>query len=292
MIDSQENTLKTLKLAQAAFTDRDYRGALDAYRQVVRNLSQEPENQALIEIEIGWCHYLLEEYEATIATLEKVIKQTPLDEKQTFDCLRLIGFSHEFCGNSDRAIAWLQDAMKREVSDFDKRYACFELGKIFFNQNYTAEARPYLEQALAQFEDDDQAYRQSAHYYLGFIEFYLGRNDKARHYFNTYIKNAPDDHQRAPGYFGLAHIFYENREYPALIDTCEKVILLDADFFDKETLSFFLCMGYMYQKMWDQLALFLPNLKMTYPDGRYKSAYPILEKSLQMRRVPVRKSQA
>jgi len=83
-------------------------------------------------------------------------------------------------------------------------------------------------------------------------------------------------------------VFYDKKEYTALIDACEKIIHLDKGFYDKETLAYFLCRGYMELKMWGELDTFLPSLIDVYPEGRYKAAYPQLEWALRHREIPPR----
>lgn len=285
---TKEQILSGLKEAQDAFLNRDYRTALGKYRWVEQHIQDDAENLPIIWIEIGWSYYLLQDFSNAIEFFEKALHSTHISEKQLFDCLRLAGFSYEYSGNSDKAIAYLQDALSRDVEDDLKKYVLFELGKIFFAQNLSREAKPYLEKARELFKEDDKEYLQTTIYYLGFVAFFEEENDKAERLFREYIRQAPDPKNQAPGYFGLAHLFYEKKEYPALIDACDKIIHLDQDFYDKETLAYFLCRGYMELQMWDQLDNFLPNLIHSYPDGRYKAAYPQLEWAQKNRKLPPR----
>lgn len=285
---TKEQILKTLKEAQNAFTNRDYRAALEKYQWVEKHIQDDPENLPVIWIEIGWSYYLLQDFIPAIQFLEKAVKSPYINEKQLFDCLRLIGFSYEYSANTDKAIAFLQDAINRDVEDDLKRYVYFELGKIFFAQNLTREAKPYLEKANALFIAEDHEYRQTTIYYLGFIAFFEGENNNAELLFREYIQQAPNPGAQAPGYFGLAHIVYDRKEYIALLDICDKIIGLDPDFYDKETLGYFLCRGYTELQMWDELEAFLPNLMETYPQGRYKAAYPQLKWAMKNRKLPPR----
>jgi tetratricopeptide (TPR) repeat protein len=158
---TKEQILKTLKEAQNAFTNCDYRAALEKYQWVEKHIQDDPENLPVIWIEIGWSYYLLQDFIPAIQFLEKAIKSPHINEKQLFDCLRLIGFSYEYSANTDKAIAFLQDAINRDVEDDLKRYVYFELGKIFFAQNLTREAKPYLEKANALFIAEDHEYPRS-----------------------------------------------------------------------------------------------------------------------------------
>lgn len=285
---TKQQILATLKEAQDAFRKQDYKTALEKYLRVEKNIQDDEENLPIIWIEIGWSHYLLHNFSDAIEFFERAMKSLHINEKQLFDCLRLAGFSYEYTGNMDKAIAYLQDAVAQNVEEDLKRYSYFELGKIFFAQNLSLEAKPYLEKARTLFSEEDKEYSQTTIYYLGFVAFFEGDNRKSEMLFREYIRQAPDPKGQAPGYFGLAHVFYEKKEYAALIDVCDKIIHLDKDFYDKETLAYFLCRGYMELKMWDELDTFLPSLIDVYPEGRYKAAYPQLEWALRHREIPPR----
>jgi tetratricopeptide (TPR) repeat protein len=285
---TKEQILKTLKEAQNAFVKQDYQAALEKYQWVEKHIQDDPENLPIIWIEIGWSYYLLQDFIPAIQFLQKAIKYPQLNKKQLFDCLRLIGFSYEYSGNTDKAIAYLQDAVSRKVEDDLKRYVYFELGKIFFARNLTKEAKPYLEKAQTLFTGEDSEYKQTTIYYLGFIAFFEGENTNAELLFREYIQQAPNPKAQAPGVFGLAHIFYDRKEYDVLLDVCNKIIHLDPDFYDRETLGYFLCRAYMELQMWDELEVFLDNLMQTHPEGRYKDAYPQLKWAMKNRKLPPR----
>jgi len=292
-----EDLLRTLEEAQAAFAKQEYRLALARYQWVERHIQDDPENLPVIQIEIGWSHYLLQEYPDAIRYFAKALQSPRLNPTQRFDCLRLSGFSYEFAGDPEKASAFLQDALAQEVEETLKRYTYFELGKICFAQRRLAEAKAPLLKARQLFgageaPAGEREYLQTTLYYLGFIAFFEGDPGEAEKLFREYVEKAPDLKSQAPGYFGLAHLFYERKEYPALLDVCDKILHLDADFYDKETLAFFLCRGYLELQMWEELEMFLPNLIETYPEGRYQAAYPQLQWALRHRRLPPRSPEA
>lgn len=281
MNHSKAEIVKTLRQAQSAFMEKNYGDALQHYNWMEGQMSDDPAAQLAIRIEIGWCHYLLKDYARAIRYFEMCLESPHLSSKQRFDCLRLAGFSYEYLSHPVNALNYLQDALMQDVEEDLKRHTYFETGKILFVRSRSLEAKPFLIRALALLLPEELDYRQSTRYYLGFIAFFEGEYARAEGYFREIIADAPTPAGHAPGYFGLAHIHYQHRDYQELIDLCKQIVHLDNQFYDMETIAYFLCKSYMELEMWQQLALFLPELLNNYPEGRYQSAYPELQKALQ-----------
>ena len=276
----KEEIIAVLKKAQNASLEQKYQEALESYLWVEKHIQDDPDNLPYVWMEIGWAFYALNNFKKTIEFLEKSLNAPQLVPRQIVDCMRIIGFSYQQLGNTQKAIAYLQDALLQNVDKIDLRHIYFELGKILFGLNTPGKAKPYLEKAQELFGSDEGDYLQTTKYYLGFIAFLEGDHSTADKIFKSYIKNAPGKKHQAPGYFGIAHIHLKNEAYEKLIETCQKIIDLDKDFDDKETLAFFLSKGYMELKMWKQLEIFLPQLIESYPKGRYQSAYPQFRQAL------------
>ena len=119
---------------------------------------------------------------------------------------------------------------------------------------------------------------------MGFILFYEKENRKAEKLFERIISDSENEADKASGYFGVAHLLYEKQDYDALITCCQTIIRLNPEFFDMETLAFFLCRSYLELEMWDELSIFLPNMMDSYPEGRYAVAYRQLQESLLQRK--------
>ena len=275
-----EQILAVLQTAQQAAMKQDYANALTKYRWVEQNILDDEDNLPLLRIEIAWAYYHMQQYPHTIAYLEKAMESPVLNPHQVFDALRLIGVSYSMLRNPGKAIANLEDATLQPIPDYDKRYAYFEIGKIYFAANDTKKARPPLEKVLPLFKDDDQEYRQTTRYYLGMIHFFEKNMTAAESYFLDFIKQTPTEKAKAPGLFGMAHLMYERKEYEKLQTTCQKVMELDPDFFDKETIGFFLCISYLGQRKWTESRQVFDQLKSAYPDGKYAVEYPAIEKKL------------
>jgi len=280
MKNQEEKILLVLEEARQHYLSRNYPEAIKKYAWLEKQLKDDPANLPVIWIEKGWSHYHQKNFQECITYLKKAKNHKLLNQQQKFDCLRLIGFSYASLKNSKLAIKYLEETLGFEVGDDDKKYIYFELGKIFYIEGDLPQAKSCLEKASKIFTVGEQKYHLSINYYLGFIYFYGKDYEKAKSYFNEIIRKAQDDKSRATGYFGIAHIFHDERQFFALIEVCKKIQKLDNKFYDKETLVFFLCQAYLHLKKFDQLRLFLGELIRIYPEGRYRSYYKIFQDAI------------
>ncbi len=286
MKPTEQEILERLANARNAYLDRDYNRALIDYLWVAEQIKDDPDNLPIVQIEIGWSYYYSRKYEKAITYLEKALASGKLDAQQRFDALRLIGFAYEGLGKVPQALDYLKRALQESVNEHAKKYVYFELGKILFQQNRIGEAEQYLKQIIGLFREEEIEYRLAIAYYLGFAAFLRRDLDSARQYFYQIIHQAPTDKEKATGYFGLAHIFFEEKDAPVLFDTCEKILTLNPEFEDKETLAFFTAFAFMYMKMWPELEQTYRRLQQNYPDGRYRNYYPVFEEALSRHQIP------
>jgi tetratricopeptide (TPR) repeat protein len=280
MSESEQKILNQLGNARDLYLKGNYPEAIDIYKKLETVLKDDPENLSVILIELGWAFYNNQNYENAINRMEKAIADKNINQQQTFDCYRIIGFCYEMSGKNDLAIKNLESALNIEVSRSAKRYAIFELGKIYFTSGQIVKAQEYLKEANQLFEDSELEYKTALAYYLGFAAYFEKNFPLAQKHFNFVIQRGKDYKTLASGYFGLAHLHYQHKEYEALIDTSEKIMRLDDTFFDKETLGYFLCEAYLNLKEKKELSNFYTELKNSYPKGRYASEYQKYEVAL------------
>jgi len=283
----EQKIYRKLNEARDLYLKKKYAEALQNYQWVAEQIYDDEENLPIVLIEMGWCCYQMQDYPNTIKYLKQALESKIIDNQQQFDCLRIIGFSYLMQNQKNEAIQYLKQAMRVSLpEEVEKRFIYFELGKIYFNNKNLNEAKIYLHKAWDLFREKEESYKNAVAYYLGFAEFSSNNPDLANKYFNHLIQNSTETRFKVLAYFGKAHLFLKNKEYPALVDVCEKIIRLDANFEDKETLGYFLCIGYLHLKMWDELEKFFMELKNTFPTGRYKDSYPIFEEAIQKRELP------
>jgi tetratricopeptide (TPR) repeat protein len=277
----ERKIISELEKAREAYLRKDYLKALRLYKWIEQQILDDDVNLPVIQIEIGWTYYNLKDYKNCIQYLKKVEENKLLTNTQRFDCKRLIGFSHEYLGDNEKAIQYIEKSIKENVDVELQKYALFELGKIYFIKGAMGKAKPYLLKAKELFKTNALKYKLATAYYLGFIAFYEKDFQTAYKYFSNIVENAKDAENEANGYFGLAHLYYEEKKYPVLIDISQKILRLNPKFYDKETLGFFLCKSYREMKMFNDLKTFYNELLQNYPEGRYKEYYPVFEESLE-----------
>ncbi|OGB66016.1 MAG: hypothetical protein A2Y94_14555 [Caldithrix sp. RBG_13_44_9] len=285
MKNSEQQILDDLAAARNYYSGGKFPQAIEIYSRLAELLKDDKENSAVIQIELGWSYYQNQDYPRVIECLQKARESGILDPQQEFDCYRLSGFSLELLGQKKEAVVQLKKAVGMEVPEAMKRFSYFELGKILFTDGQMIEAEHYFTLARPLFTDEEKSYRTALAYYQGFVNYFQKNYTAARKDFDYVVKLSDDHKTRASGYFGMAHLYYQQKDYPVLIDICEKIMRLDEAFFDKETLGYFLCESYLHLKNWESLENYFSELKSQYPVGRYHKEYSKFAEALKHRQV-------
>lgn len=258
-----------------------YQQAAKLYSEVLNLLDKQTPDALVVQIELGWCYYNNQEYHKAIAQLEGALEHKEIDKQQQFDCQRLIGFSHSLLGRHQKAIHFLEQAIQIEIPPETKKFAYFELGKTLFVNSQIIESEHYLKIAKSLFSNEEEEYMSAIDYYLGFGAYFQKNFTRAKQFFEKIIEQSKTEKTRSTGFFGLAHLFYHQKNYTGMIDISEKILRLDPTFFDKETLGYFLCTSYLNLKMWIELETFFRELETNYPEGRYATEYPKFRNALE-----------
>lgn len=280
MNPTEKQILEKLHQAREAYMRQQYHKATALYKWVEAQIQDDRANLPIIQIELGWSYYNAGDFKKAIHYLEEAQKSSTLTAQQRFDCLRLIGFSYQALGKTEQALDFLERALSMDTAESDKKYIYFEIGKMRFLQGALIKSKTYLEKAVGFFDWQEEKYYQSILYYLGFVAFYEKQLDRAKQHFSEIIEKASENEGKATGYFGMAHILYECNNYRELTDTCHRILELDQNFYDRETLAFFLSKSNLELKRYDEFAIFYNQLRKKYPEGRYRDYYPIFEKRL------------
>jgi tetratricopeptide (TPR) repeat protein len=280
----EKEILDKLQFARDEYIKREYPKAIELYSELAEQLRDDPVNYPVIQIELAWSYYHNQNFPETIRLLNNVLQSENLNIDQKFDCYRIIGFSYEMMGQVQKAVEFLQKSLEIDVAENTKRYAYFELGKLLFTDGQVIEAEHILNTANKLFQDSEKEYKTALAYYSGFVDFLQKRYRNAREKFDFIIQYATDHKTKAGGFFGLCHLYHQEKDFTTLIDLCEKIIRLDSAFFDKETLGYFLCNAYLNLKNWNELEMYFNELKKNYPEGRYVSEYPKFESGLKSRK--------
>lgn len=286
MNSDEQKILEKLKEARNLYLQENFSEAINIYRELCDLLKDDSQNLPVVQIELGWSYYQNQEYQSAIEQLQRAVNSQFLTPKQQFDCLRLIGFSHEMLKDHPRARSFLEDALSVDIPEKEKRHAYFELGKVLFTMGEIIEAEHYFSMAEPLFNDTEKNYKLSIGYFLGFTSLLQKNFRDARERFDAIIRQGDDIKDQVSGYFGLAHIHYYKKDYQALLDLCEKILRLDSNFFDKETLGYFMCFAYMHLRKWEELEMFFSELEKNYPAGRYASEYPKFRQAIKEHKIP------
>lgn len=280
MSSNEQKILEKIQEARESYINKDWNQAIRSYKWIEEQIKDDPVNLPIIWIELGWSYYNLKDFENCILSLEKALNGNLLNVRQKFDCQRLIGFSYAFAGNNKNAIKLLTMAIKQKISDEEKKYAYFKLGEILFIEGAIKKSKEHLIKVEKYFSWKETDYKKVLEYYLGFIAFYEKRFKDAENHFTKIIDHASNNKDKASGYFGIAHILQQRKNYKESVNICKKILELDKDFYDQETLGFFFCKSFSELKQYKEFAIFFTELREKYPKGRYNSYYPIFEKTL------------
>ena len=280
MATTEQTILEKLRQAREAYSSQEYDKAIEMYRWVSDQIKDDKTNLPIIYVELGWSYYNANDFKNCILYLKKALSGDTLTVQQRFDCLKLIGFSYKSSGDISNSLQYLGRAVDEEIPESQKRYAYFEIGKIHFTSGAIHKSKPYLKKAEAYFTWNESMYFQAISYYLGFVAYYEKQYQLAQRYFSKIIEKIANDKGKAAGYFGLAHLFYVEKNYAKLIEVCRKILKLDNDFYDKETIEFFLSKSFLELGQNSDFIKHFSNLRNKYPKGRYQSHYPLFEKKL------------
>lgn len=280
MSSAEKQILERLREARDAYMKRQYPKAIESYKWVEAQIQDDPANLPVIQIELGWSYYSIKDFRNAIASLQKAHDSSSITAQQRFDCLRLIGFSYQSIGETEKALDFLDQAQNMDIPEPDKKYIYFEIGKLRFLQGALIQSKVYLHKALNLFDWGQEEYYRALLYYLGFVAFYEKQFDRAEQHFSEIARKATKNNGKAAGYFGIAHLLYENGDYEQLANTCKRILEFDADFYDKETIAFFMTKSYLELGRDEEFRIFFDELLRQYPDGRYRSYYPVFQEKL------------
>lgn len=280
MNSDEQKILEKIRKARESYINKDYNQAIKLYKWIEEQIKDDPVNLPIIRIELGWSYYNFKDFRNCILNLQKALASNLLTVQQKFDCIKLIGFSCASTGNTKNAIKFLDEAIQQKIPDEEKKYAYFRLGEIHFIEGAIKKSKEHLEKVAKYFSWKEIDYKKVLEYYLGFIAFYEKQYEHAENHFTKIIQHTSNNKDKASGYFGLAHLLHQKNNYNELVKICKKILELDENFYDQETLGYFFCKSFAELKQYKELASFYAELRKKYPKGKYNSYYPVFENRL------------
>jgi len=226
------------------------------------------EESALIWAELCWTFYKLERFEQVIDAAENVLS-FDVQYAMREDLYRLMGFSYSYLNNDDKSREFLQKSLEIDNESDKQKYIYYELATLEFrNQNY-AESQKQLDQVEEYFKENSQDYWLSLLFFKGFNNYYQQNIDESETIFKLLIEKSEDPVSKSNGYYGLAYITFEKKDFLETVNICEKVTKLNPNFFDMESLGFLMAASFFSLGRYDVFKLYFEQMKKSYTNGRY-----------------------
>ena len=269
---------KNLETARDLFEKGEYGKAETHYMQIKKKAVL-PEDRAIIWAELSWLYYNQKMYEKAIEAADNVIlNDENYQSKERL--LRVQGYAYLGLNKIAMASQYLELSLEQNAELPEQQFVKFELGKLYFKNNEYDKALPFLEEIEKYFENENKEYYFSILFFLGFSYYYLENLSNAKKRFDTIIKNNPSQQRYISALFGLAYVEYQNKNYLEVITICEKIIFLDENFFDKESVGFLTAASYLHLGREDIFTIYFDQMSKTYPSGRYVNELKELQSRL------------
>jgi len=258
-----------LRKARNYLKSKQYKNARLMYFQA-QNFIHDSTNKAIIWAELSWVYYYEKDYQKAIEAAENVLiydnQYSALD-----DLYRVQGYAYLANKNYNLAEKYLTLSLENNTSDDKQQFVKYELAKLYFRQGNYDLSYPYFNEILNFFYKFNQEYTLSTLFYLGFIHYYLQNKIQSRRNFEEILKFQPSSQRKASAYFGLAFLEFQERNYLNVVSLCEKIMMLDDNFFDRESVGFLTAASYYYLGRKDIFNEYFQKMMKVYPDGRYKN---------------------
>lgn len=258
-----------LRQARDALASENYETSRDKYLAAQKCVT-EPRYQAIIRAELSWVYYYLQDYQKATEAGERVLDDDP-EYKAREDVARLLGYAYLGLKNLTLAEKYLHQSLEYDSLSDKQQHVKYELGKIYFVQGNYDLAYPYFKEISAHFKQANPDYFLSTLFYLGFIHYYLKNYKMARENFQEILAEQPAAERQSSAYYGLAFLEFNDKNYLNVISLCEKIVSVDRNFFDRETVGFLTTASYYYLGRYDIFSEYYKQMNKAYPEGRYRS---------------------
>ena len=277
MIDKH---LMRLEDARASIKNKDLKKAAKIFQEL---LEEELDELYQFEVcsEYGLLLYELKEYKSAIKLLVHAIS---LDFDDNDGLLhKILAYAYRKEGQIDLAVEHLEESLfLNPVKDLDFYIAKYNLAKMLIDLEDYDLATSHLKVLINFFKDkkNDKDYYHSSLYYLGQCFFIKKNVEVAEEYFNE-LTSLENNDAKGHGYFGLLHLENVKKDGEKMIEFGNKVLEFIPDFYDKETITYFIVMAYSYLNYKNEFKESLKLFISEFPDGRYLDQYDYL-KSLEL----------
>jgi len=264
--------------ARKLFDEQKYKEATKNYYAALE-LVPSDEDRATVWAELCWTFYKDKSYQEVIEAAENVLEFNP-KYKGEDDLYRLVGYSYFALENDEKAEEFFLKSLEMDSDSEKQKYVCYELGKLYFRNQRYLDAEKYLDIAEDYFKNNARDYWVSLLFFKGFSKYYLQKISDAGKYFKLLIENTEDPISQANGFYGLAYIHFDNKNYLETINTCEQVIKLNPSFFDMESVGFLSAASFFYLGRFDVFKQYFNQIKKTFKSGKYLDELSRLESQM------------
>ena len=272
-----EDLFDILRQARTALASKEYERSRDHYIQA-QKMTTDVTKQAIIWAELSWVYYYLNNYQQAIDSALHVFECNP-DYQAREDITRLLGYAYLGLKNNIEAENYLQQSLQYDSNSDKQQFVKYELGKMYFVQGNYDLAYPYFAEIMHHFKDVSIEYFLSVLFYMGFIHYFLKNYTAAKENFEQILSGQSSSERQATAYYGLAFLEFNDRNYLNVISLCEKIVSLDRNFFDKETIGFLTAASYYYLGRNDIFLEYFKQMNKSYPQGRYRNELSKMSKT-------------
>ena len=261
--------------ARKLFDEQKYKEATKNYYEAL-DIVPNDEDRATVWAELCWTYYKDRSFKEVIEAAENVLEFNPKYEGED-DLYRLVGYSYFALENDEKAEEYFLKSLKIDSDSEKQKYVCYELGKLYFRNQRYVDAEKYLDMAEEFFKNKAKDYWISLLFFKGFSRYYLQKISDAEKYFKQIVENTNEAVSQANGFYGLAYINFDKKNYLDTINTCEKVTKLNPNFFDMESIGFLTAASFFYLGRFDVFKQYFDQIKKTFKSSRYLDELSRLE---------------
>ncbi|MCB0279446.1 MAG: tetratricopeptide repeat protein [Calditrichaeota bacterium] len=258
--------------AQELIKNNKLQEALQLYLSI-DPLEMDYEEQFTIASDIGFIFYELGYYQEAI---DYLLQALTIEFTDNGSVNRMLGFAYKHLNNYDLAAEYLEEAVHLLTNENEKNVCKFELARLLMLLEDFLLAEQYFKDILPFFKGKPSDYYGSSLYYLGQINIMKRAEDIADEYFNELVKLENKPHQ-AHAFFGKLFIANFNQDGEQMLDLAAKVMALQPDFYERETITYFTVKAYQYLNDRVTYEAALKQFIDLYPEGKYKSEYEQLK---------------
>ena len=253
--------------ARELFDEQKYKEATKNYFMALDFVPND-EDRAMVWAELCWTYYKEKSFSDVIEAAENVLAINP-GYKGEDDLYRLMGYSYFALENDEKAEEYFLKCLEMDDQSEKQKFVCYELGKLYFRNQSYSDAEKYLEMCEHYFRENATDYWISLLFFRGFSKYYLQKIIQAEEYFKQLIDNTNDPVQQANGFYGLAYVNFEKKDYLETINTCERISQLNPAFFDMESVGFLTAASFFYLGRYDVFNSYFEQMRKTFKNGRY-----------------------